>query len=583
MDNLIIFIYFLYYAFTSDPAVDGLRFSYPEHSGGQIVNIKSMNQQFLNLLQLNLSLSASVSQETVYVSFISSQPLYTGWTARKLCSKYANWDYWWLNTRFGIDHLDSLYVLVSLYNYSNPNYNFHRDILDYAGNLIHQDAEWNGYHQQPAFKDGTGKNIYIGHPVLGWNDNMDAGVVDRANYIYSSMADTDGNIYFTLLDSSGNYVYNRVPVFTGDTAQSWPGDSHLKIDSRGNVYICWSRNRHEIVYTKSTDRGLTWSEPLDVAYDFVNQVNKPEILVGPDDCIHFIWQHWTGAHNCLIYKKLNPDGTSCIDTTNLTPGLEPEVWAPEFTVDRDTNIHIVWSSSYQGSNALYYTLIDGKFDKNGQPAADSEITIIQEYPFYSSAELNRYPKVAIDSLCCANVIFEQGPYGSGGTKSVYYVKKTLIPQGIVIFPDSSRVVLTIDTVGGYSSYFLTAGPGRYYVRVWAWDQSGAVGWDTASIYISAVREMQCGSSKNTDLEIFPQPFTECVKIILPQVFKPHNILKIYDCRGRVVRTIIAEKQEGLKKMISWNGTDDSGRRLSRGCYFIKIDGHQKTYKLVKIK
>ncbi len=585
MENLFLLVVILINPrFIDDPAVGYIKFNRDYPNINRIVETKPLNSYLLYPPQLELILTASANQETVYVSFTSNQDLYAGWTNPKLCSNYQNWDYWWLNTRLGIDSFDSLYVLVSLYNYSNSNYNFHRDVLDYSGALIHQDAEWNGYHQQPIIKDGAGRNIYIGHPVLGWNDNMDAGAVDFINYIYSSKADASGNLYFTLLDSVGNFVYEQVPVFIGDTAQSWPGDSHLEVDSQGNIYICWSRNMNEIVYTKSSDGGVTWSLPIVVAFDFVNQVNKPEILIGPNDCIYFIWQHWTGAHNCLVYKKLYPDGTCSVDITNLTPQMTPEVWAPEFAMDSDTNIHIVWSTSYQGSNSLYYTLIDGKLDKAGAPASDSELTIVQEYAFYTASELNRYPKIVIDSLNCPDVIFDQGPYGTGTDKSVYHMKKTLPPQGIAIFPDSSKLILTIDTTNGYNSYFLTSGPGRYFVRVWGWNQLGELGWDTASIYITAVQEQHTYNFNEPLLKIYPQPFTKYVKIILSDRAGDFRNLKIYNSSGRLVRTITCHRQvDTQKREIIWDGSDELGNSLPAGCYFIKLDNSPRIYKLTAIK
>jgi len=539
--------------------------------------------------ELDLTLTPSANQDTVYVSFTSNQPLYAGWTDTTFCSTYLNWNYWWLNTRLGIDDLDTIYVLVSLYNYSNSNYNFHRDVLDYAGNVIHQDAEWNGYQMQPIVKDRIGHNHYIGYPVMGWNDNMDAGAVDTLNFIYSSKS--SGNIYFTKLDSIGNFIYNQIPVATGDTAHGWNGDSHLDIDSQGNIYIAWSRDMHEIVYSKSSDGGATWGVPITIASDFGNQVNDPEILVSPDDHIHFIWQHWTGSHNCLLYKKLYPDGSCCIDTTNLTPSMTPEVWSPDFVVDADTNIHIVWSPSYSGSNSLYYTLINGKLDKGGLPATDDEITIIQEYVFYSNTEQKRYPKVITDSLCCPNVIFDQGVYGNGNTKTVYHIKETLLPQGIAIFPDSTVYKLEIDTVGGYTSAFLTSGAGRYFVKVWGWNSSGEVGWDTASISISGISEDNSYQNQFCYLIVSPTIFTRKTVIEFrssgvqefnSQLSKSSTPqLNIYDVSGRLVKQFTIN--DSRLTDVTWNGRDDAGIKVKSGVYFIKLKVKSEKLKVEKTK
>jgi len=524
-----IFLFLRAESIKDDPAVFNIKYN---EMKTEEIDIKRQNHKSRPLTPPELYLTLTPGQDTVFVSFTANQPLAAGWLDTSFCSVYQNWDYWWLNTRLGIDGLDTVYVLVSLYNYSNSNENFHRDVLDYTGNLIHQDPEWNGYQTQPIVKDGAGRNHYIGHPVLGWFDNMDAGVVDDLNYIYTSKADNTGDILFSKLDSIGGVIYDKIPVATGDSAQSWTGDSHIAINSQGEIYIAWSRNLHEIVYSKSADAGSTWSAPVPVADDFAHQVNKPEILISADDCIHFIWQHWDGTHNHLLYKKLYPDGTCSVDTTNLTPEGTVEVWAPEFAVDSDTNIHIVWSPYYQGSNSLYYTLINGKCDKNGFSAADSEITIIQESAFYSNGEQKRYPKIVIDSLDCPHVIFDQGGYGSGLTKAVYHIKKVFIPQGYVVYPDSSVHNLIIDTTGGYTSSFPTPLFGTYFVKVWAWNSAGEVGWDTASIFIS-------GISDNTQKKLFTPSYSISPTISRGKITfqatlsAPSRIeISIYDCIGR---------------------------------------------------
>jgi|GEM_PF-2609950 len=590
MINEIMILLLVAFSFGEDPAKGKIQYT-DEEITMPFVFQKTEEHYSMIPPELDLVLSSSINQDTIYVSFTSNQPLYAGWTDTTFCSTYPNWDYWWLNTRLGIDDLDTVYVLVSLFNYSNSNYNFHRDVLDYTGNVIYQDAEWNGYQMQPIVKDGFGNNHYIGHTLMGWNDNMDAGAVDALNFIYSSKANSPGNIFFTKLDSMGNFIYNQTPVATGDTAQSWAGDSHLDIDSQGNIYIAWSRDMHEIVYSKSSDGGATWSLPITIASDFANQVNKPEILVSPDDHIHFIWQHWTGAHNCLIYKKLYPGEACCVDTTNLTPGFFPEVWSPDFVMDADTNIHIVWSPSHQGSNSLYYTLINGKLDKGGLPATDNEITLVQEYQFYTNTHQKRYPKVVADSLCCPHVIFDQGQYGTGNTKTVYYLKETLSAQGCAVFPDSSVYNLVIDTVGGYTSSFPTSGQGTYVVKVWAWNASGEVGWDTASINITGIIEEQSANIKqNTPiLSVNPNPFKQMtnIKFQMQDVRnKKQDIsLKIYDVAGRIIRSFdLASGILPLASVVSWNGTDNSGNRVPPGVYFcrLRVDDKALTTKVIKL-
>lgn len=48
------------------------------------------------------------------------------------------------------------------------------------------------------------------------------------------------------------------------------------------------------------------------------------------------------------------------------------------------------------------------------------------------------------------------------------------------------------------------------------------------------------------------------------------VLKVYDVTGRVVRTIIGDKQKRGEHTLSWDGTDDKGKILPSGKYFYRL-------------
>ena len=93
------------------------------------------------------------------------------------------------------------------------------------------------------------------------------------------------------------------------------------------------------------------------------------------------------------------------------------------------------------------------------------------------------------------------------------------------------------------------------------------------------------------LQIYPNPFTQSVKIILNSQNADGFINKvisvhIYDVTGRLVRSLSQPypKKNGDIHFI-WEGDDNLGRRVPSGVYFIRLefDTHSKTYKVVKIK
>ena len=62
-------------------------------------------------------------------------------------------------------------------------------------------------------------------------------------------------------------------------------------------------------------------------------------------------------------------------------------------------------------------------------------------------------------------------------------------------------------------------------------------------------------------------------------------LNVYDLRGKLVRTLVNEVKEAGVYNVYWNGTDNSGRSISSGVYFYRIQAgeFQQTRKMVMLK
>jgi len=48
-------------------------------------------------------------------------------------------------------------------------------------------------------------------------------------------------------------------------------------------------------------------------------------------------------------------------------------------------------------------------------------------------------------------------------------------------------------------------------------------------------------------------------------------LRVYDVQGRMVRTLVDRNEPAGPHTVVWDGTDDSGRRVSSGTYFARIE------------
>ena len=91
-----------------------------------------------------------------------------------------------------------------------------------------------------------------------------------------------------------------------------------------------------------------------------------------------------------------------------------------------------------------------------------------------------------------------------------------------------------------------------------------------------IEEHNQTSTSNSILEIYPNPFRQITDIryqMQDARCKMQDIsLKIYDVSGRLVRSFnLASDFLSLASTISWDGTDDLGRQVTQGIYFIKLE------------
>jgi hypothetical protein len=90
------------------------------------------------------------------------------------------------------------------------------------------------------------------------------------------------------------------------------------------------------------------------------------------------------------------------------------------------------------------------------------------------------------------------------------------------------------------------------------------------------------SPSKLDLQITPNPFNPQISPTQIKYRAPKDTqvtIKIFDSAGKLVRTLLEKREAGGEQIISWNGKDDAGKRVSVGLYICQIitaGGKQKT-------
>lgn len=92
-------------------------------------------------------------------------------------------------------------------------------------------------------------------------------------------------------------------------------------------------------------------------------------------------------------------------------------------------------------------------------------------------------------------------------------------------------------------------------------------------------DFQTGMEENTHrrlstiitLQTYPNPFHSIVTIQY-SIAKPTRVtLRIYDVTGRLIRTLVSERQQPGSNAIHWDRRDDSGQEVMSGIYFCHLE------------
>lgn len=87
----------------------------------------------------------------------------------------------------------------------------------------------------------------------------------------------------------------------------------------------------------------------------------------------------------------------------------------------------------------------------------------------------------------------------------------------------------------------------------------------------------------------PNPFNPLTTVAFSLAAECHASIRVFDCAGRVVRTLVDAELEAGPHTVTWDGTTDTGIRAASGVYFIRMeaagagDAFRASRKLVLLK
>ncbi len=183
------------------------------------------------------------------------------------------------------------------------------------------------------------------------------------------------------------------------------GQVYISVDSsggptHGNVYLLASVERFsnpdpmDVMFARSTNGGLTWSDPIRVNDDdnFEEWQWFGTMSVAPDGRIDVVWldtRDNPGTFMSVLYYAYSIDaGDTWSENYALSEAFDPHVGWPDQDKMGDyyemfsdeTSAHLAWAATFNSEQDVYYSRITPTFTTIKENPQNKSITLSQNFP-----------------------------------------------------------------------------------------------------------------------------------------------------------------------------------------------------------
>jgi hypothetical protein len=185
--------------------------------------------------------------------------------------------------------------------------------------------------------------------VVDSSGNINAVWLKRKVYT----AKTKWYVHFRRSTDNGITWSNGINVNQSNPGYYY-GKPSISVDKSGNIYLMWEwrancfSGNYQIYFTRSTDNGVTWSEPINFSANSLNSTS-PDIMVDAAGNINVVWNQ-SGE---IYFRRSVNNGASWSNKINVsnTSGCSVN---PQIGVDSNGNIKIAWVDDPTGTAMVYF-------------------------------------------------------------------------------------------------------------------------------------------------------------------------------------------------------------------------------------
>jgi hypothetical protein len=197
---------------------------------------------------------------------------------------------------------------------------------------------------------------------------------DAINVVWQDNRDGEDAIMFSRSTDGGETFSEPLPVSSGEGRAT---ESHIAVDASNRIHVVWvdeSGGDFQIFYSRSTDEGQSFSEPFNVSDDAGEEFHKPYVAAS-GDTVYVAYQRDSGRSKQVLLVRSSNAGESFSDAEQVSQA-EPgrgRAHSPAIAFDSEGRLHIVWIDTTVVGNdegLLYYSNT-----RNGTSFAPQQVLI----------------------------------------------------------------------------------------------------------------------------------------------------------------------------------------------------------------
>ena len=213
----------------------------------------------------------------------------------------------------------------------------------------------------------------------------------------------------------------------GMLGQAWVATDHSGGATNGNVYALCSVERQDIddpldvMFSRSTDGGETWSEPLRINDDLPGEGWQwfGTLAVAPNGRIDVVWLDTRldpgGLGSALFHSSSTDGGLNWSSNEQLSEIFDPHLGWPNQTkmgdyfhmISDNAGAHLAWAATFNGEQDVYYSYIPAEPIMAEKNLTESN-RMVESFPNPFSSSTNIRYRLEAPGLVQLNVFNSYG-------------------------------------------------------------------------------------------------------------------------------------------------------------------------------